>query len=156
LSKIDDYLTDNIYVHMLSEMIGGVKRKVSGLRGRFPNWERRTRSCGYGKTLRRLWKENIETQVSVQRTDRNRQAELVVVDGSRLATGETAPPERKLGRATLESKIAAFGWASSYRLTSWWDMNEFEANKIAEACTLLEYLKYRFKKPDPSVPQQFY
>jgi hypothetical protein len=32
LSKIKDYLVDNIYVLMLSRLIGGFKKKVSGLR----------------------------------------------------------------------------------------------------------------------------
>jgi len=39
LSKIVDYLVDNIYALMLSQVMAELKRKVRGLRTWFPNWD---------------------------------------------------------------------------------------------------------------------
>jgi hypothetical protein len=39
LSKIEDYLADNLCVPMLSEVMHWVQEESGGLRARFPNWE---------------------------------------------------------------------------------------------------------------------
>jgi hypothetical protein len=41
LSKIKDYLVDNLYVPMLSQVMHWFQEESGRLRARFPNWEAR-------------------------------------------------------------------------------------------------------------------
>jgi hypothetical protein len=68
LSRIDDYLVDNIYSRILSRMIDGVQEESDWAAKQIPALGHGERgSCGHGKTLRRLWKEYVEPPVSAQR-----------------------------------------------------------------------------------------
>jgi hypothetical protein len=55
LSKIYDYLADNIYVHILSRTIGGVQEETERTAELFPkSGHGELGSCGRGKVPRRL------------------------------------------------------------------------------------------------------